>query len=399
MSNFGIGIGEFMKGVASGANTMSNMQDSWSRKDLRDMQMDDLKQAREDKKALRQTTTQGFSDAQANTDGQIDNVWNYYMQNTAPKVVEHYMSAGDPNTANAYRQWIADSNVQQGAKYGVGMMRAAAMKDLDGVGKNMMLAYNQPGYFEDGNTATGYTVLKNDKGEPAGLEITVKGADGKETKQKFDNVDEIYKLASTFGNPLEVFKTGVAQYQAQQAQAQKTKAELAKEGREWDRTLTTKQIDQNFSIEKDNNASQLRQAEEAAKQRNGGNSNVVRDAKAKEQYLRDKGVPETRIKALAPQLVGVDRQEVPITKRIDDYISNKDKDVLDKEWQKLTGAQKTERAIGDLQARDQASQGYYGEGAGLPQQTQPGQQTQGTQPRMALGYDTRTGKPVMIPVK
>lgn len=399
MSNFGIGLGSFMQGVASGANTMANIQDASSKKELRDMEIADLKQAREDKQALRSINQQGLAQIKSSPQWSPDNSMNLYMQQVVPKVVEHYLSVGDPQTAKAYQSWIGDNNVQQGAKYGASMMRAAAMKDMDGVGNYMVQAYNQPGYFEDGNTATGYNVLKNEKGEPTGLEITLKGADGKEFTHKFNSVDDVYKVASTFGNPLEVFKTGVAQYQAQQAQAQKNNAELAKEGRDWNRTLTTKQMDQNFSMEKDNNASQLRRAEKAEEARNGGNSNVVRDAKAKEQYLRDKGVPESRIKALAPQLVGVDRQEVPITKRIDDYISNKDKDVLDKEWQKLDGGQKTERAMKDLQARDQASQGYYGEGAGLPQQTQPGQQTQGTQPRMALGYDTRTGKPVMIPVK
>lgn len=399
MANLGIGIGQFMQGVASGANAMANMQDSWSKKELRDMQMADLKQARADKQQLRDTTQQGIKDAQANTDGQIDSVWNYYMQNTAPKIVEHYMGAGDPTTANAYKQWISDANVQQGAKFGVGMMRAAAMKDLDGVGKYMLQAYNQPGYFEDGNTATGYKVLRNDKNEPTGLEISLKGADGKESKHTFDNVDEIYKLASTFGNPLEVFKTGMAAYQQQQAAAAKSKAEVQKEEREWNRDMAKMGLQQGYTLESQANQSQLRRAEEAEKQRNGGGSTKVREARAAEEYLRSKGMSEERINALAPQLVGVENQGVPITKRIDTYITEKDKDVLDKDWQKMSAAQKTERAVKDLQARDQAADGYYGQGAGLPQQTQQGQQTQGVQPRMALGYDTRTGKPVMIPVK
>lgn len=399
MANFGIGLGSFMQGMTSGANAMANMQDSWSKKELRDMQMADLKQERADKQQLRDMTQQGIKDAQANTDGQIDSVWNYYMQNTAPKIVEHYMGAGDPTTANAYKQWISDANVQQGAKFGVGMMRAAAMKDLDGVGKYMLQAYNQPGYFEDGNTATGYKVLRNDKNEPTGLEISLKGADGKESKHTFDNVDEIYKLASTFGNPLEVFKTGMAAYQQQQAAAAKNKAEVQKEEREWNRDLTKIQIQQGNTLESQANQSQLRRAEEAEKNRNGGSSKVVSDAKAKEEYLRSRGVSEDRIKALAPQMVGLENQGVPIVKRIDTYITEKDKDVLDKDWQKMSAAQKTERAVKDLQARDQAADGYYGQGAGLPQQTQQGQQTQGVQPRMALGYDTRTGKPVMIPVK
>lgn len=398
MSNFGIGLGSFMQGVASGANTMANMQDSWSKKELRDMQMADLKQARADKQQLRDMTQQGMKDAQANTDGQIDNVWNYYMQNTAPKIVEHYMGAGDPTTANAYKQWISDANVQQGAKFGVGMMRAAAMKDLDGVGKYMIQAYNQPGYFEDGNTATGYKVLRNDKNEPTGLEISLKGADGKESKHTFDNIDEVYKLASTFGNPLEVFKTGMAAYQQQQAAAVKNKAEVQKEEREWNRDVAKMGLQQGYTLESQTNQSQLRRAEEAEKLRNGGGSTKVRDARAAEEYLRSKGMSEERINALAPQLVGVENQGVPITKRIDTYVIEKNKDVLDKDWQKLSDAEKTERAVKELKVRDEAASGYYGgQGAGLTPQSS--QQTQGAQPRMVMGYDTKTGKPVMIPLK
>lgn len=399
MANFGIGLGSFMQGVTSGANTMSNMQDSWSKKELRDMQIDDIKQQRQDKQDLRGLTKQGINDAQSNTDGQIDNVWNYYMKNTAPKVVEHYMGAGDPTTANAYRQWISDSNVQQGAKYGVGMMRAAAIKDLDGVGKYMIQAYNQPGYFEDGNTATGYKVLRNDKNEPTGLEISLKGADGKELTHKFDSIDDVYKMAQTFGNPLEVFKTGMQSYQTQQANAAKQNQEIAKEGREWKRDTTKMQMQQRNTLESQANQSQLRRAEEAEKQRNGGRSNVVRDAKAKEEYLRSRGVQEDRIKSLAPQMVGLENQGVPITKRIDTYIIEKDKDFQDRDWKKLSDAEKTERAVNDLKIRDQGAAGYYGQGAGLTPQNQQGQQTQGAQPRMVMGYDTKTGKPVMIPVK
>lgn len=396
MANFGIGLGAFLNGVANGANVMSNIQDSWSKKEVRDMQIADMKQARDDKQKLRDTTTQGMADARAQTDGQLDNVMNFYMQKTAPKIVEHYLSIGDPQTANAYKTWINDANVQQGAKFGVGMMRAAAMKDLDGVGKYMMQAYNQPGYFEDGNTATGYTILRNDKNEPTGLEINLKGPDGKESKQTFNNIDDVYKLATTFGNPLEVFKNGVQAYQSQQAQAAKTKAELAKEGREWDRTVAGKQLDQQYKLEGQNNEAQLKAAAEAEKRRTGGDSKKVQDAEAVAGFLKSQGYSDEYIRQNAPALVGIQNQSSSMSARIQDVIKLQTENSRD--FRKLTPDQQVQEARKFIDMIDRNAQGATptdGGGMGLtPQSGQTQQNAQ--QPAQTQGqgltpfYDTRT---------
>lgn len=396
MANFGIGLGAFLNGVANGAQVMSNIQDNWSKKEVRDMQVADLKQARDDKQQLRGIYTQGAKDAAANTDGQLDNMVNYFSQNVVPKAVQHYLSTGDIDKANALQKWGSDANVLQGAKYGAGMMRAAAMKDLDGVGQYMLKAYNQPGYFEDGNTATGYNVLKNDKGEPTGLEITLKGADGKESKHTFNSVDEVYKVAQTFGNPLTVFNTGMQAWQQQQQQAAKTQAELAKEGREWKRTLAGKELDQQYKLEGQNNEAQLKAAAEAEKRRTGGDSKKVQDAEAVAGFLKSQGYSDEYIRQNAPALVGIQNQSRSMSARIQDVIKLQTEN--SREFRKLTPDQQVQEARKFIDMIDRNAQGATptdGGGMGLtPQSGQTQQNAQ--QPAQTQGqgltpfYDTRT---------
>lgn len=260
---------------------------------------------------------------------------------------------------------------------------------------NMVKLFNQPGYFENGWSAVGAKLTRDKDGNAAGMDITLKNdATGETTTHTFNTLEDAYRTVMPFTDPKNVFDYATQQISA----SAKNKAEMQKEDRAWQRDMTKMQVQQGNTLEAQANQSELRRAEEAEKQRNGGGSNVVRDAKAKEDYLRSRGVPEDRIKALAPQMVGLENQGVPITKRIDTYVTEKDKDILDKDWQKLSASEKTERAVKELKARDEAASGYYGgQGGGLTPQAS--QQTQGVQPRMALGYDTRTGKPVMIPVK
>lgn len=392
---FGAGLGAFMQGVGQGAETYANIQGAKSKQKLQDMQIKNLEQQQQDQQSLRQIG-QDAGKAMAGTDGSVDSMSKIYNEQFVPKYYQEYMQQGKPEMANAYRSYMQNENVQQGLKYGSSFMRAVQLGDAEGAMGSMVKLFNQPGYFENGWSAVNAKLTRDKDGNAAGMDITLKNdATGETTTHNFKTLEDAYRTVMPFTDPKNVFDYATQQIAA----SAKNKAEIQKEDRAWNRDVTKLGIQQNNTLESQANQSELRRAEEAEKARNGGNSNVVRDAKAKEEYLRSRGVSEDRIKSLAPQMVGLENQGVPIVKRIDTYITEKDKDVLDKDWQKLSASDKTERAVKDLQARDQAADGYYGQGAGLPQQTQQGQQTQGAQPRMVMGYDTKTGKPVMIPVK
>lgn len=386
MSNFGIGLGSFLSGVAQGADAYANIQNAKSRQKLTDMQVKNLEQQNSAKQGAIDISAQGADAAAANTDGKIDNVMNYYMQNTAPKLQQYWLSQGEVDKANAFGKWIQDSNVQQGMKYGAAMIRDAQMGNPDGVMDNMVKLYNQPGYFDDGMTAVKAETRRDKDGNATGWDITLKnGKTGKETKHSFNSMDDIYKTAMQFGNPQSVFEYGMNELKA----GQKVAAESAKEGRDWERKLTEKEIDQGYKLEGQNNESQLRRAEKAAE--GGGGNKKVQDAQAAEGYLRARGYNDEQIRALAPALIGAQNQSAPVSKRVDEYIKSRGEDFTDKEWKKLSPEQQTKTALDAIQLRDRLI--TESQGMGLPNQQPQGQQT-GQQPGGSglMFLDTRTGQ-------
>lgn len=393
---FGAGLGAFLGGVAQGAQSYANIQDLQSRSKLRDMQTETIKMQHEDGKRLRQLGEQASADTAANTDGTVEQMSQYWNQKFAPKYYQEYLKTGDIEKANAFKNFSENQNVQQGLKYGTSFLRAVQMGDVDVARESMVKMFNQPGYFENGFTAVDSKTVKDKDGNVTGMEIQLKNdKTGEVTPFSFKSLEDAAKMVMPFTDPKNVFEHAMSQIKASTT----AKADAAKEQREWDRKVAEKGLDQQYNLERDANKSLLNQAEEAAKNRDGKNSTVIRDAKAKEEFLRSRGVPEDRIRQLATQMVGLENQGVPVTKRLDEYIKDRDENLLapdHKEWQQLTTEQKTEKAIKDLQARDKGASEYYGKqndvSAGLPDD-------QAKQPKMIMGYDTKTGKPVMIPVK
>lgn len=383
MANFGIGLGSFLTGVAQGADAYANIQNARSRQKLTDMQVSNLEKEQQSKQGAVDLAAQGADEARAKTDGTIDNVMNYYMQNTAPKLQQYWLSQGDIDKANAFGKWIQDDNVKQGMKYGAGMIRAAQIGDPDAVMDNMVKLYNQPGYFEDGLSAVKAETRRDKDGNATGWDITLRdNKTGKESTHSFNSMDDIYKTAMQFGDPKNVFEYGMQELQA----GRKAQLETAKENRDWQRRLTEKEIDQNYKLEGQNNESQLRQAEERNKATSGNKK--VQDAQAAEDYLRSRGVPEESIKALAPTLIGVQNQSAPMSKRVDDYIKTRGEDFTDKEWKKLSPQEQTKQALDAIQMRDRLIN--ENQGMGLPGQQQSQPQQQGGSGLMFL--DTRTGQ-------
>lgn len=384
MSNFGIGLGSFLSGVAQGADAYANIQNARSRQKLTDMQVSNLEKEQQSKQGAVDIAAQGADEARAKTDGKIDNVMNYYMQNTAPKLQQYWLSQGDMDKANAFGKWIQDTNVQQGMKYGAGMIQAAQLGNPDGVMENMVKLYNQPGYFEDGMSAVKAETRRDKDGNATGWDITLRdNKTGKESTHSFNSMDDIYKTAMQFGDPKNVFEYGMQQLQA----GQKAQLEAAKEGRDWQRTLAVKELDQGYKLEGQNNQAQLDMAKEKAKSGTTGNKKV-QDAQAAEDYLRSRGVPAESIKALAPTLIGVQNQSAPMSKRVDDYIKTRSEDFTDKEWKKLSPQEQTKQALDAIQMRDRLIN--ENQGMGLPGQQQSQPQQQGGSGLMFL--DTRTGQ-------
>ncbi|UZV40804.1 hypothetical protein 12Stean4476_00042 [Erwinia phage Stean] len=370
MADFGIGLGAFLNGVSNGAKVYSDIQDAKSKKTLRDAQIADFQQQQSDKQQYRQMSEQGMTDAKANTDGQTDNVMNYYMQNTAPKLQQHWMATGDVTKAEAFGKWIQDSSVQQGMRHSAAMMRSAMMGDADGFAKNLVATYNQPGYFDDGFEATGAKVIRDDKGNAAGMEVKVRNQQtGEESTQTFNSMEDVYKLAQSFSSPDAVFTHGMNELKA----AQSARTEMAKEGRAWQRTVAGKEMDhgyrvqekatdQDYQLERQNNQSQLKQAEETQKAKTGAGSNKIRDAQATIGMLKQNGWTDDDVKANLPSILGIENRSRPVSSRIDDYV--KMMGANDPKFLRLSQDEQITQARAYIQKVDSQSAGPGG--AGLP---------------------------------
>lgn len=383
MAGLGIGLGAFMDGVMKGGTFASGIKQQDQRNKLVDMQIQDLEDERAGKKAVRDISSAGVQEAQQNTDGAMDNVMNYYMQKTVPKIQQQYLANGDVTKADAFGKWVQDANVQQGMRYGAGMIRAAHQNDPQGVMDNMVKLYNQPGYFEDGKSAVDAKIISGDDGKPSGMAITLRdNKTGKDETHTFNSMKDVYDLAMQFGQPDQVFKFGMDQLAA----GQKTAAEIAKEERDWNRTLTGKQVDQNYALEKDNNSSQLRQAEETAKLRNPASNKKVADATATIAFLKQNGASDDYIRSNMAGILGIENRSRPTSSRIDDYI--KMRTDSDREFRKKPLDEQITEARRYISTVD--SQSGEDQGLGLPDATatQPGQQ----QGDGLLYLDTTTGK-------
>ena len=382
MAISGIGVGAFMDGMMKGGTFAAGIKQQDQRNKLVDMQIQDLQDERDNKQAVKDISAAGLEDAQKNTDGAMDNVMNFYMKKTVPQIQQHYLANGDVQKADAFGKWVQDANVQQGMRFGVGMIRAAQQNDLQGVMDNMVKLYNQPGYFEDGKSAVDAKIVNGDDGKPSGMAITLRdNKTGKDETHTFNNMKDVYDMALQFGQPDQVFKYGMDQIAA----GQKTEAEIAKEGRDWQRKLTEKGIDQNNRMEVDNNQSQLRQAEETAKLRNPANNKKVADATATIAWLKQNGASDEFIRSNMAGILGIESRSRPTSSRIDDYI--KMRTDSDREFRKKPLDQQITEARSYIAAVDKQS----GEepSLGLPDATpaQPTQQGDGV-----LFLDTKTGK-------
>ncbi len=413
MANFGIGIGAFADGLLKGINTgrainqdKANAEDAADRKKLRDLQFKQLEQDVGDKQAFRDTASQAAegaktaratdiqnamtptgngtwkvgdkeysSEAEATkaADGQVGSFMDYYMKTSVPKMQEHWAATGQIDKAQALGKWMEDENVKKGTKAWAGAVRAFQTGDREGFKKNLMSAYNQQGYFDDGMEATSIEDMKNDKGELTGYSIKFKGADGKETTKDFNGSD-VANLALNALSPAQVLSHGLDQIKA----AQSARVEIAKEDRGFKRDVAKIEMQQQGAIDGQVNASQLRMAEKADERRTGGDSAKVRDAKAIAGALRSIGKDEKYINSVYPQLLGIERGSKSETDRLDGYIATMGKNDLD--FAGLPASQQVERAREMMKAVDgvtSEASGATGQPTGAPGGVAPVQSGKG----------------------
>lgn len=391
MSNFGIGVGAFMSGLNQGVQAYDTIQKARDRKALRDV----ATQGTADAKAAREadigrsinvgsTSVNGVetptysvgdksfnseADARAAAEKQVGSFMDYYSKQVLPKYQEHWMQTGEVEKAQALNKWMEDQNVQKGVKAWANAVRSFQVGDRDGFKKNLMAAYNQQGYFDDGMTAESIDDVNDDKGNLLGYKIKFKDAKGNVTEQSFDG-DDVARLGLNALSPAEVLSYGANQLK----EAQAARAQLAKEQRAHGYRLQEKAVDakvragekavdQEYRLEAQGNASQLRQAEKAAEASNPRMNTKVREAEAISAYLKQQGYSDDFIKAQAPRLLGIEGQQMSPQNRMNNILKTLNTSL---DFQDLPDDEKVKRAADIMRMQDEVLSQRSPQGSAAP---------------------------------
>ena len=82
---------------------------------------------------------QAAADVQANTDGTIDSMAQYWNEKIAPQYYQEYLKTGDIQKAHAFKKYAENENVQQGMKYGAQALRSPILLILHPVNRVLLL--------------------------------------------------------------------------------------------------------------------------------------------------------------------------------------------------------------------------------------------------------------------
>lgn len=233
-ANFGIGLGAFTQGFASGAQTGAQLRGLKDQGDIRRQAKKGMTAAKGQREAdisgriertgldnrqdfmgevttgykVGDTTYGSEQAARPQAEKGVGNVMDYFMQDAAPRIAETYMAQGDPEKAQAWQTFIQDRNTQQGMTHWAGAMRAAQMGDMEGFATALEAAYNTPGYMDDGVKATGHEI-----GKDGSITMTFE-RDGKTFTQTFEGSDDVVQAGIGLLSPQAAFETSLAQSQA-----------------------------------------------------------------------------------------------------------------------------------------------------------------------------------------
>ena len=279
---------------------------------------------RNKQKQIEQASTDAFNaakqaqQAEITTGGEGKPLMDYYMKVAAPRVRDAYLQNGDVQTAKVWNDWIKSDGVQKGMASWANAVRSAQQGDHAGFLKNYIDAYNNSGYYDDGMQAVGSKQLTNDKGETTGFEITFKDKKGKETTQKFENMDQIYTAGLTLMSPEKVFEQGMSQLKAAQElrvkqaeRKQKLLDDITLENAKQGNRYQLEGYKNDLGLNRDNNRANNQMTVDAAKSKLGAASSsdpTVRAQALGNALKNNAGWTDQQIKDAYPMLLGIYRK-------------------------------------------------------------------------------------------
>lgn len=133
----------------------------------------------------------------------------YYREVGAPIVMEDMLKRGDLKGAQAFQEYLDQSETKAGMESWAKAAFAANMGDMDTFASEIINAYNRLDYFPDGTTIvesqSGFTYGRD--GEISGAKLTFKDEKtGNTFEQVFSDPSDLVKLGITMLAPEEAFK-------------------------------------------------------------------------------------------------------------------------------------------------------------------------------------------------
>lgn len=301
---FGIGVNQFADGLQRGMSMRENIDKRNKQKQLDQASSDAFDAAKQ------------AQQADITTGAEAKPLMDYYMKVAAPRVRDAYLQNGDIQTAKVWGDWIKSDGVQKGMASWASAVRSAQQGDHAGFLKNYLDAYNNSGYYDDGLQAVGSKQLTNDNGETTGFEITFKDKKGKETTQKFEDMEQIYSAGLTLMSPEKVFEQGMSQLKTAQElrikeaeRKQKLQDDITLEGAKQGGKYQLEAYKNNLGINRDNNQATNQMLIEQNKVKTGGGNDPVSKAQALSAALvNNAGWTPDQVKAAYPMLLGIYRK-------------------------------------------------------------------------------------------
>tara|TARA_R110000764_G_scaffold239995_1_gene341381 strand:- start:20769 stop:23282 length:2514 start_codon:yes stop_codon:yes gene_type:complete len=140
-----------------------------------------------------------------------EDIMSRYAKVGAPKMVEFYLAAGEPEKAAAFQTFIQQSETKKAMSSWADAVFAASIGNDDMFLDSLTEAYNARGYFDDGYEAVRKQsgILRDAGGNITGAQITFKDTkSGRVFTQQLDSSEDLYQMGVSMLAPEQVFEHG-----------------------------------------------------------------------------------------------------------------------------------------------------------------------------------------------
>ena len=414
--SFGIGLGSFLTGAVQGAQAYAGIQDARSRNKLNELRVKETESDLAEK--TRQQDLQadanrigkiGIEEAQTLYGDDVKKVIDHFNTKIIPKQQQFWIENGQVDKAEVLGKFMETKQAKQLTEFSALAIKQASMGDYANLGPTIENLLGTSAQVTGGSAYKfkGVTELTDDKGnKTGGVSFQFTDADGKDQNISFNSTRELIGFIRNNSMPDKIVEYAYDQEQ----QAQKVRAETAKQNQEWERKVAEKGLDFKYNVARDENSSSLRMAEQRnasglrlQEQTNqaqlnnayglggsSGGSKKVAEAEATIEFLRRNGVPDEYIQQNLTSIIGLENKSRPMSSRIDDYI--KMRSGADLKFGQLSPQEQVAEARKYIAAVDEQN-GYAGSGS-VDNPFQGGNASGASQGGKGLTpfYDTKTNQ-------